>query len=361
MWVPISLNAMQHIVSQADRPTPLSDRAVEAIAQRFFVPESTVFHFSAQKRVVGDTSVTLTTQSAFRFEGKTEVTPGILHVGFMLNGTMRMGLSGAQTRSFKSISAYTAPSWDSAHLESTEITRGLDIQVPQARLVERGVRVRTEHQPIISTGSLGVPLRLFALAIIERAWAPGGAASLVVERTIEDLVVGLLMEGDGYSMDSEDLRLGLRVRAVAQIDKRHRDGSLTSASLAAQLGVSLRHLQRAFEGSGKTVAQQIARARAEYAGMLLLMPNSQGLTIADVAARSGFSSTFELRAGFKARYDMLPSDYRARGVASAPQPQLGAGIGVAGVAAGLGFGVSAGVAVEAAAMVIESIPAPQYG
>lgn len=361
MWVPISLNAMQHIVSQADRPVPLPDRAVEVIAQRFFVPESTVFHFSAQKRVVGNTSVTLTTQSAFRFDGKTEVTPGILHVGFMLNGSMSMGLSGAPVKAFKSISAYTVPSWDSAYLESTEITRGLDIQVPQARLVERGVRVRTEHQPIDSTGSLGMPLRLFALAIIDSAWAPGGGASLMVERTIEDLVVGLLMEGDGYAMDSEDLRLGLRVRAISQIDERHRDRSLTPAGLAAQLGVSLRHLQRAFEGSGKTVAQQIAKTRAESAGVLLLMPNSHGLTIADVAARAGFSSTFELRAGFRARYDMLPSEYRAQGAAGPRQPATGAGIGVAGVAAGLGFGVGAGVAVEAAALVIESIPAPQGG
>ncbi|WP_181397112.1 helix-turn-helix transcriptional regulator [Cryobacterium arcticum] len=348
-------------MSQADRPVPLPDRAIEVIAQRFFVPESTVFHFSAQKRVVGNTSVTLTTQSAFRFDGKTEVTPGILHVGYMLHGAMSIGLNGAQARSFKSISAYTVPSWDSARLESLEITRGLDIQVPQARLVERGVRVRTEHQPVDSTGSLGMPLRLFALAIIESAWAPGGAASLMVERTIEDLVVGLLMEGDGYAMDSEDLRLGLRVRALAQIDERHHDRGLTPASLAAQLGVSLRHLQRAFEGSGKTVAQQIARARAESAGVLLLMPNSNGLTIADVAARAGFSSTFELRAGFKARYNMLPSEYRAHGAARARPAQPGAGIEVAGVAGGLGFGVGAGVAVEAAAMVIESIPAPRGG
>ena len=322
MWVPISVNAMQRIVSQADRPTPLPDRAVHMIAKRFFVPESAVFHFSAQQRVLGNSSVTLSTQSAFRFDGKTEVTPGILHVGFMLKGTMLMGVNGAPPRPVRPVSAYTVPGWDAVHLESHEITRALDIQVPHSRLLERGVRVRTDHQPLDSTGSLGMPLRLFALAIIDSQRAPGGAASLMMERTIEDLVVGLVLEGDGYAMDSDDLRLGLRVRAIAQIDERHRDRSLTPVGLAAQLGVSLRHLQRAFEASGTTVAQQIARARAESARILLSMPHSSGLTITDVAARAGFSSTFELRAGFKARYEMLPSEYRAH-CKSIPAPQGG--------------------------------------
>lgn len=353
MWVPISVNAMRHILSQADRPTASPDRAAEMIAKRFFVPESTIFHFSAQQRVLGSSSVTLSTQSAFRFDGTTEGTPGVLHVGFLLNGTMLMGLNGAPPRSVRPVSAYAVPGWDSVHLESHEISRGLDIRVPHSRLLERGVRVRSDHHPLDSAGSLGMPLRLFALAIIDSARAPGGAASLMMERTIEDLVVGLLFEGDGYAMDSDDLRLGLRMRAIAQIDERHRDRNLTPAALAAQLGVSLRHLQRAFEASGKTVAQQIARARSESARILLSMPHSSGLTITDVAARAGFSSTFELRAGFKARYDMLPSEYRTHCAAGGRPAQSDTGIG--------GFSVGAGVAAEATARATKSIPAPQGG
>ncbi|TFC01680.1 AraC family transcriptional regulator [Cryobacterium adonitolivorans] len=310
MWVPIAAGAMQHIIAQAG-PVPLPDRVVAALARRFFVPESTVFHFSAKKRVIGQTSVTLSTQSPFRFDGSTEVTPGVLHVAFLLNGRMGIRIGGGPVRTLRPISGYTVPGWDDMTLESTEMTRGLAIQVPQSRLAERGVRVRSDHQPIDDSGSLSLPLRLFALSIVDTAWSPSGVGTLMVERTIEDLVVGLLLESDGYAMDSEDLRTGLRVRARTQIDAQHRDPDLTPATLAAHLGVSLRHLQRAFEGSGITVAHEIARARAESAAVLLTMPHSTGLTIADVAARAGYSSTFELRAGFKARYAMLPSEFRS--------------------------------------------------
>nr|RZI36992.1 hypothetical protein BJQ95_00593 [Cryobacterium sp. SO1] len=310
MWVPIPVGAMQHIIAQAG-PAPLPDRALAALARRFFVPESTVFHFSAKRRLFGRTSVTLTTQSAFRFDVGTDATPDVLHVAFLLNGRMGIRIGGGPMRTLRPISGYTVPGWDAMTLEATEMTRGLAIQLPQSRLADRGVRVRSDSQPIDDAGSLGLPLRLFALSIVDSAWSPSGVGTLIVERTIEDLVVGLLLEGDGYAMDGEVLRIGLRARARAQIDARHRDPDLSPATLAAQLGVSLRHLQRAFEGSGDTVAHEIGRARAESAAVLLTMPHSAGLTISDVAAKAGFSSTFELRAGFKARYAMLPSEYRS--------------------------------------------------
>ena len=309
MWVPIPVGAMQQIIAEAGA-APLSDRAVAAVARRFSVSDTTVFHFSAKRRLFGLTPVTLTTQSPFRFDGGSEMTPDVLHVAFLLNGRMGIRIGGGPAHTLRPISGYTVPGWDAVMLEATEMTRGLDIQLPQSRLADRGVRVQSGAQPIDDAGSLGLPLRLFALSIVDSAWSPSDVGTLMVERTIEDLVVGLLLEGDGHAMDSDDLRMGLRARARAQIDARHRDPDLTPATLAAQLGVSLRHLQRAFEGSGDTVAHEIGRARAESAAVLLTMPQSAGLTIADVAARAGFSSTFELRAGFKARYAMLPSEYR---------------------------------------------------
>ena len=311
MWVPIPVGAMQHIIAQTGA-APLSDRAVAALTKGFLVPEATEFHFSATRRLFGRTSVTLTTQSPFRFDGGTELTPDMLHVAFLLNGRMDIRIGGGPARNLRPVSGYTVPGWEAVNLEATERTRGLSIQLPQARLADRGVRVQSETQPIEDAASLGLPLRLFALSIVDSAWSPSGVGTLMVERTIEDLVVGLLLESDGYAMDGDDLRLGLRARARAQIDARHRDPDLTPATLAAQLGVSLRHLQRAFEGSGDTVAHEIGRARAESAAVLLTMPHSAGLTMAEVAARAGFSSTFELRAGFKARYAMLPSEYRNR-------------------------------------------------
>ncbi|MEC5149748.1 helix-turn-helix domain-containing protein [Cryobacterium sp. GrIS_2_6] len=149
--------------------------------------------------------------------------------------------------------------------------------------------------------SLAAPMLVLALAVVEAAWTPTTIGVSVTERTIEDLVVGLFLQGEGDAMDSAELRAGLRMRAVAHIAARHRNRDLSPAVVAAQLGASLRHLQRAFEDGGSTVASEISRCRAESAARLLLAPRTAGLTIADIATRSGHTSAFEVRAGFRVR------------------------------------------------------------
>ena len=45
--------------------------------------------------------------------------------------------------------------------------------------------------------------------------------------------------------------------------------TFTPRLVALELNVSLRHLQRSFEGSGTTIALEIRRARSEYAATLI--------------------------------------------------------------------------------------------
>jgi AraC-like DNA-binding protein len=310
MWVPVPSDAVRHLTVQSGIPVPLPDHAVGSLAQRLEVPAAGVFHFSATRKAIGNTTVTLATQSAFRYSGGADSTASALHVGFVLNGSMTIGLGLHPPQRFSPISAYVMPAGVASSVQATEVTRGLGIQLPQARLTARGIQLEGERLRLERSASLAAPLRVLALAVVEAAWTPTAIGASVTERTIEDLVVGMFLEGEGYAMDSVDLRAGLRLRAVAHIAARHRNRDLSPSVVAAQLGVSLRHLQRAFEGGGSTVAAEISRCRAESAAQLLLAPRTAGLTIADIATRSGYTSAFELRAGFRARYGVLPSQFR---------------------------------------------------
>jgi AraC-like DNA-binding protein len=309
MWVPISLSAMRHVIAQAVGPVPLPDTVVEKLTKSFLVPDSSVFHFSAKRRVIGDMTVTLTTQSGFRFSGSPSESMENIHIGFVLNGCANIGSGGRPTEAFHPVSTYAVASWESAEVESTTMTRGLDIQLPLSVLEERSVRLRGDRSRIDS-GSLATPLLMLARSTVDTAWAPSEVGTVVTQRVIEDLVVGMFLESEGYAMDSEDLRAGLRSRAISEIGAKHRNGELTPAVVATRLGVSLRHLQRAFEGSGTSLTRQISRSRAETAALLLSAPRQTELTISEIATRSGFASTFELRAAFRSRYGVLPSDYR---------------------------------------------------
>jgi AraC-like DNA-binding protein len=310
MWMPIAEAGIRHMIDQTEHPTTIEQSAVDSIAGRFFVHPAQAFHFVAATRVIGDTTVALTTQSAFRLEQSPDWMPGMMHIAFMLNGSFSLAFGTHEAERFAEGSVFATERWHGVTIETDGATRGLDIALPLNRLTERGVRPRGGGFRIDGTNSLVGPLRSMALGIVNNSWKPTALSALVIERSIEDLVVGLLMENNGFVLENEDLRSELRVRALDLIQHHYSDVELSPRTLALLLGVSLRHLQRAFEGSGSSAALQINYCRADSAAMLLTVTGASSPTISDVAARCGFGSAPALRAGFKARYGVLPSDYR---------------------------------------------------
>lgn len=311
MWEPLSTEALRHILTQVGESS-LPDELAEHIASGFSIPRGVVFHFSARRRDFGATSVMLSTQSAFRVRGREVIdADGSLYVGFLLNNSARIGLAGGPGTVMRPGGVFAVSNWHAFDLESTESTRGLTIRFAESRIHERGVRTRHDRFKLASQTTLGAPLRSFAAALVDPAWHPGTVSETIAERTLEDLVVGMFLETEGYAMDGEEFRSGLRGRAVNLVAAMHRQRELNPSSVAQGLGVSLRNLQRAFEEAGTTLAEEIGRQRAQTAAMLLAGPGTRGLPISEIAALSGFSSPFALRAGFKAQYGMLPSAYRA--------------------------------------------------
>lgn len=86
------------------------------------------------------------------------------------------------------------------------------------------------------------------------------------------------------------------------------DAELDVATLAAEAGVSERHLARLFVTHlGEAPGRYVRRVRIEAAAQLLATTD---LPLARVAARCGFRSAESLRQAFIARYGVAPSDYR---------------------------------------------------
>jgi transcriptional regulator GlxA family with amidase domain len=99
------------------------------------------------------------------------------------------------------------------------------------------------------------------------------------------------------------------VRRVFDHVVSHLDADLTTARLAALVGVSERHLSRLFaEHVDRTPAQVVRDARLEAASRLLA-GTAEPLGV--IARRCGFSSAESLRQAFVARYAIPPSRFRA--------------------------------------------------
>ncbi|CAN5580887.1 hypothetical protein BH10ACT7_BH10ACT7_19440 [soil metagenome] len=323
-WSPVSLGTMRHILEQMKGPRELSDEVLLEAAKGFLVPRPNSVHFATQRREIGAVTLVLMTMSAMRVTGESTRTPGTMYITFVLGGTITIRPRDGQPQLMPPGSASAITDWRSYETESTDGTRCLQIMIPEERLEQRGIRVRAPRFKLEGSRSLRVPLRGFALAIADASWHASPVGEQVAERTIEDLVVGMFLEADGYAMDSEDLRAGLRGRALSDIAQSHRSPDLTPSVVADHLAVSLRHLQRAFEDSGSSIANAITRRRAESAALLLTAPGASTLTIEEVAKRAGFSSAFELRAAFRSHYGMLPSEFRGSTVhASSYVPEEG--------------------------------------
>lgn len=311
MWKPIQASAMRHIIERMSN-VAASDEHVARATQGFWTRTDSVFHFSAQVRAIGDTVVMRTTQSALRIRGDEVRSTGTVHIAFLLDGSCEFGQSNGDVHTISRGGLFVTSDWAGYNLTAPESTRVLSIRMRESRLQERGVRVAAHQYRFGGAGpSLSAPLRELGLSIADASWNPSKPALMVAGRAVEDLVVGMFLEAGGYAMDSEDLRAGLRSRAMAYIAERHRDQALSPQAVAAPLGVSLRHLQRAFQDSGTSIAAEIAGQRAETAALYLASPGARTATMGELAARSGFSSAYELRAAFAARFGMLPSAYRS--------------------------------------------------
>lgn len=111
---------------------------------------------------------------------------------------------------------------------------------------------------------------------------------------------------------SESSRAALRVgrlsaaRYIIERDSDH--PGLSPASVAGQLGISVRHLHALFEPTGRSFSQSVTAVRLAEAGRCL--GRYPARPVADIAFSCGFDSLATFHRAFRAAYGMTPSDYR---------------------------------------------------
>jgi AraC family transcriptional regulator len=144
----------------------------------------------------------------------------------------------------------------------------------------------------------------------EQGW-PAGA--LYGELLGLSLASTLLRQHSSVPIQIPDARGGIplpRMRRLLQYIEMHLDSDLRLEQLAAEIGVSPFHFAHVFRAStGLTPHQYVLQQRVERAMTLLRIPH---LSVAEIAASTGFSSATNFVRSFRARTGATPGEWRQK-------------------------------------------------
>lgn len=98
---------------------------------------------------------------------------------------------------------------------------------------------------------------------------------------------------------------------LRRIESDYSDPELSQERVAAASGISKRYLQALLAGSGTSFVQELNATRLDRASDILLDHRAAGLSIAEVAYRSGFLDPGYFARQFRKRFGISPSEWRA--------------------------------------------------
>ena len=180
-------------------------------------------------------------------------------------------------------------------------------------LAERYPRIRVDAAPIyIRDGKVATSAGVTAALDLTLAFIDEDHGPELARRVALGLVTYLKRPGDQAQMSlftATPRPQDRLVRRVLDHITAHPDGDLRIKVLAADAGVSVRHLTRLFrEQLGEPPGQVVRRLRLELAARMLA---STVLPLPQVARACGFASAETLRQAFVAGYHITPSLFRA--------------------------------------------------
>jgi AraC-like DNA-binding protein len=196
-------------------------------------------------------------------------------------------------------------------LDLVQPWRHLLITVPTGWLDSRVSRPERLAGAVLGTHPLGRLWSRHLAAGFALAHELSSAAALLFARQSLDLLVQLLDEAhrDGPAA-AETVRAAVLTAAGRVIARRFGEPNLTPASIARDVGVSSRTLERAFAAQGETVMRRVFEERLRQAARHLRSPDSAHRSITDIAFACGFNDSSHFGRLFVRTMHVTPSQWR---------------------------------------------------
>jgi AraC-like DNA-binding protein len=131
-----------------------------------------------------------------------------------------------------------------------------------------------------------------------------------LERMLQEMAVALSL--DVHRLREVPTTPDMFTRAITIISAQCADPDISSASVAADVRISVRQLERVFRERGTTIAGELRRARIEHAAALLRDRQYDALSIDQIARYSGFSNGSSLARAMRAEGWEPPARIRSR-------------------------------------------------
>ncbi|HEX4533700.1 MAG TPA: helix-turn-helix domain-containing protein [Rhizomicrobium sp.] len=143
---------------------------------------------------------------------------------------------------------------------------------------------------------------------------PRGTLGYARQSTVANAVgalVALALDGAlGERLGEESARAS-RLYAIRDYLRAHyADAALTPATVAERFRISVRHLHRLMEETGRSFREELLAVRLAAAHRALTTEAQRNQTIAEVAYGNGFNDLSQFNRRFRATFDMTPREAR---------------------------------------------------
>lgn len=186
----------------------------------------------------------------------------------------------------------------------------VDLRVPLATFGDRASLILDQ----VAIRLMPTPLLVATVAFFDVLGTtlppPTSTAAAYAERALLDLITAVLAERTDGSKATRGRR-EMRTRIHDFIRLRIDDPALTPHLIARHAGISREHLYRIFDADGITVGRFVRKLRLQSVARRLLA--DAPVTVAQLAAESGFSSADQLARLFRQAYGVAPTQYRKIG------------------------------------------------
>lgn len=149
-----------------------------------------------------------------------------------------------------------------------------------------------------------------------RTFCENGAAltTTMGDRAADHLLdlVALMLDGADENTDETAIRIAHRRRALHVIESRYQDSQLTLGSIASELHMSERYLQKIFADRNETLSGIIRNRRISEARKLLTNRDSSRASVSSIAYKVGFSDPAYFSRVFRHETGIAPVDFGTR-------------------------------------------------